>query len=353
MSSNPPANFKSSQNISGGAQVNPFKDKSVLITGGTGSLGKALLKKLTDMEVRKIIVFSRDELKQSMLQQQYPDLGGSSPYRYFIGDVRDKERLVRAFNNVDIVIHAAALKQIGACEYNCTEAMKTNVLGSMNVVEAAIDAGVAKVLLISTDKSSYPINFYGTTKKLAEGLFVQGNSYSGGTGTKFGVCRYGNVLGSRGSVVPIFIEQGKIGEITITDKRMTRFWITMKRAVELVIDSIGKMLGGEIFIPKIPSMRIVDLAYAIAPEARLTEIGIRPGEKINEILLNEDEARSATDCGNHYIIYPVHHWWTLNEQRNGVPLPDGYQYASDCNTEWLSQEQLRQIVSNPHYAEVV
>lgn len=332
--------------------MNPFKDKSVLITGGTGSLGKALLKKLTDMQARKIIIFSRDELKQSLMQQTHPDLGGSSPYRYFIGDVRDKDRLNRAFKGVDIVIHAAALKQVPACEYNVVEATKTNVLGSMNVVEAAVDAGVKKALLISTDKCSHPINSYGATKKLAEGLFVQGNSYSGANGTKFSVCRYGNVMGSRGSVIPIFMEQGKMGEITITDKRMTRFWITMGQAVALVANSIDKMLGGEIFIPKIPSMRIVDLAYAVAPNASLKEVGIRPGEKINEVLLNENEARSATDCGDHYRIYPVHHWWTVNNKQIGTSLPDGYKYASDCNTDWLSVEQLREIVSNTNYMEV-
>lgn len=325
--------------------LNPFKNKSVLITGGTGSLGKALMQQILDKKPKRIIVFSRDELKQSEMARVYPDTGGPCPVRYFIGDVRDKERLQRAFSGIDIVIHAAAMKQVPACEYNPIEAVQTNIFGTMNVIDAALDSKVDRVLLISSDKATNPINLYGSTKLTAEKLFVQANSYSGGWGTRFSVCRYGNVMGSRGSVIPVFQEQAKTGNLTITDRRMTRFWITMQQAVVLVENSLNWMQGGEIFIPKIPSMRVVDLAEAVAPGCSITEVGIRPGEKVNEILLNEDEARHAVDCGDHYLIYPLHSWWKADVSLKGKYLSDGFRYSSDCNLDWLSVEDMRSILT--------
>ena len=266
--------------------------------------------------------------------------------RYFIGDVRDLPRLRRAFNGVDIVVHAAALKQVPACEYNPMEAVKTNILGSSNVVEAALDAGVEKVLALSTDKAVNPVNLYGATKLAAEKLMVQSNAYAGGTNTRYSCVRYGNVVGSRGSVVPLFLKQRETGEVTLTDDRMTRFWISLDQGVQFVVRCIENMRGGEVFVPKIPSMKMVDLARAIAPEAKIRIIGIRPGEKLHEVLISEDEARTAVELEDMFVVQPAAAlWFGYHWSDVGKPLPDGFHYASDNNTEWLTVDEIRKIVA--------
>jgi UDP-N-acetylglucosamine 4,6-dehydratase len=321
-----------------------WKDYTVLITGGTGSFGRKFTEiMLQRYHPKKLIIFSRDELKQHEMRQVYPDTD-SSPIRYFIGDVRDRERLYRAFNGVDVVVHAAALKQVPACEYNPFEAVQTNIMGAKNVIDAAIDQGVKKVMAISTDKAVNPINLYGATKLCAEKLFVQGNSYAGGGNPHFSCARYGNVVNSRGSVVPMFLEQRKKGKVTVTDPRMTRFWITLEQGVNFVIRCIELMHGGEIFIPKIPSMKILELAEAIAPGSEITYIGIRPGEKLNEVLISEDESRHTVELEDMYIIQPVHPWWRVDNWAGASPLPDGFRYTSDTNTRWLSIEELRKVI---------
>ena len=317
-------------------------DKTILITGGTGSFGKKFTEiMLREYHPKKLIIFSRDELKQHEMRMSgfdHPSL------RYFIGDVRDRDRLYRAFAGVDIVVHAAALKQVPACEYNPFEAVQTNVVGAKNVIDVAIDQGVSKVMTISTDKAVNPINLYGATKLCAEKLFVQGNSYSGEGGPRFSCARYGNVAGSRGSVVPLFLQQRQNGKITITDPRMTRFWITLEQGVEFVIRCIEQMHGGEVFVPKIPSMNIVDLAKAVAPECEIEHIGIRPGEKLHETLVSEDEARHTVELDDMYIIQPVRSWWRVENWAGVRPLPDGFRHTSDTNTCWLSVEELRSLM---------
>ena len=316
--------------------------KTILVTGGTGSFGREFTKVvLKEYEPAKLIIFSRDELKQHEMRIEH-----SGPQmRYFIGDVRDRQRLVRAMEGVDIVVHAAALKQVPACEYNPLEAVKTNVLGAGNVIEAAIDKKVAKVMALSTDKAVNPINVYGATKLCAEKLFVQGNTYSGMEGTRFSCVRYGNVLGSRGSVVPTFMDQRDTGKITITDERMTRFWLTLEQGVHFVIRCIEAMQGGEVFVPKIPSMRIMDLAQAIAPACETEIIGIRPGEKLHEVLISGDEARSAVEMDDMFVIQPAFPWSkTLINWSHGKPLPDGFDYASDENDRWLSGDELERMI---------
>jgi UDP-N-acetylglucosamine 4,6-dehydratase len=316
---------------------------TVLVTGGTGSFGRRFTELvLKKYDPRKLIIFSRDELKQHDMRQLYPDTG-DSPMRYFIGDVRDRDRLQRAFSGVDIVIHAAALKQVPACEYNPFEAIQTNVMGAKNVIEAAIDQKIRKVLAISTDKAVNPSNLYGATKLCAEKMFVQANSYSGEGGTRFSCSRYGNVVGSRGSVIPVFREQQKSGTITVTDPRMTRFWLTLDQGIDFVIQSIDRMHGGEIFVPKIPSMNIMDLAKVVAGDCAIREIGIRPGEKLHEVLISEDEARQTVELEDVYIIRPAHPWWKT-ENWAGAPLPEGFRYASDTNDRWISDEELRALV---------
>jgi UDP-N-acetylglucosamine 4,6-dehydratase len=317
---------------------------SILITGGTGSFGKMFTNiMVNEYRPKKLIIFSRDELKQHEMRQLYPD-SGDSPIRYFVGDVRDRERLQRAFSGVDIVVHAAALKQVPACEYNPFEAVLTNVLGAKNVIDAAIDCGVKRVMAISTDKAVNPINLYGATKLCAEKLFVQGNSYSGEGGPRFSCARYGNVVGSRGSVVPLFLEQRKNRKITVTDPRMTRFWITLEQGVKFVIRCIELMHGGEIFVPKIPSMNIMDLVKAIAPDCEVEYVGIRPGEKLREVLISEDEARHTIELDDMYIIQPLHPWWRVENWAGAKPLPEGFRYTSDTNTRWLSVEELRRMI---------
>lgn len=320
-----------------------WNDKVVLITGGTGSFGKKFTKiLLAERKPKKVIIFSRDELKQHEMHMA----GFDDPrLRYFIGDVRDRERLVRAMHGVDIVVHAAALKQVPACEYNPMEAIKTNIIGTSNVVEAALDAGVAKVLALSTDKAVNPVNLYGATKLAAEKLVIQSNAYAAGKATRYSCVRYGNVVGSRGSVVPLFLKQRESGKITITDDRMTRFWLSLEQGVHFVIDCIEQMEGGEVFVPKIPSTTIIDLAKAIAPDAQIEIIGIRPGEKLHEVLISEDEARGTVERDGMYIVKPPQTLWKRDLTYEGKSLPDGFRYSSDNNSEWLDLEGIKQFIA--------
>lgn len=320
-----------------------WKEKVILITGGTGSFGKKFTKiLLEEQKPRKIIIFSRDELKQYEMQT----MGLNQPnLRYFIGDVRDRERLVRAMHGVDIVVHAAALKQVPACEYNPMEAIKTNINGSSNVVEAALDSGVKKVLTLSTDKAVNPVNLYGATKLAAEKLTVQSNAYAAGTATRYSCVRYGNVVGSRGSVVPVFLKQRESGKVTITDERMTRFWLSLEQGVRFVIHCIERMEGGEVFVPKIPSMNVIDLARAIAPHAEFNIIGIRPGEKLHEVLISEDEARNTVEREHMFVVKPPETLWARSLQYEGEPLPDGFRYSSDKNTQWLDIDGIKKFVA--------
>ncbi len=316
----------------------------VLVTGGTGSFGRKFVQiMLQEFRPKKLIILSRDELKQHEMRQQFPD-AGESPMRYFIGDVRDRERLYRAFHGVDVVVHAAALKQVPACEYNPFEAILTNVMGAKNVIDAAIDCGVGKVMAISTDKAVNPINLYGATKLCAEKLFIDGNAYAGDRGTRFGCARYGNVVGSRGSVIPIFLEQRRNGRITITDSKMTRFWITLEQGVRFVIRSIEHMQGGEIFVPKIPSMSILDLARALAPDCEVEFIGIRPGEKIHEVLVSEDEARCAVELDDTFVILPLGAGGATKGWPGGHPLPAEFRYASDTNPQQMNADTLGALI---------
>ncbi len=319
-----------------------LEGKNILVTGGTGSFGKKFTEVvLRDHNPSKLIIFSRDELKQHEMRRN----GFNDPrLRFFIGDVRDKSRLVRAMNGVDIVVHAAALKQVPACEYNPIEAINTNVNGARNVIDAALDTGVKVVVGLSTDKAVNPANLYGATKLCMEKLFVQSNVYSGEDGTRFSIVRYGNVVGSRGSVIPIFKSQKDSGQLTVTDPRMTRFWITLEQGIDFVIDSILATKGAEIFIPKIPSMNIVALAKVIAPEAQISVIGIRPGEKLHECLLSEDEARYAREYDKKYVIYPHHVWSALPVEEQICP-PEGFSYVSCSNDEWLSLENLAEMIA--------
>lgn len=316
--------------------------KTILLTGGTGSFGNKFVEiALKKYKPKVIRIYSRDELKQSQMKHVYGDI---DRLRFLIGDVRDRERLERAMHNVDIVVHAAALKQVPSCEYNPFEAVKTNILGAQNVINVAVDNNVKKVIALSTDKAVNPINLYGATKLCAEKIFVQGNSYSGEKGTKFSCVRYGNVAGSRGSVIPKFKEQKNSGTLTVTDKRMTRFWITLEEGVNFVLKCLEMMKGGEVFVPKIPSMKIVELADIIAPGCRIKEVGIRPGEKINEVLVTEDEARHTKEFDGFFVIEPEFHWWIKNNCKDGKKLKDGFRYSSDNNPIWLTREQMRRIL---------
>ncbi len=321
-----------------------WSKKVVLVTGGTGSFGKKLIRiMLNEYHPAKIIVFSRDELKQHEMRvagYDHPTL------RYFIGDIRDKERCIRAFDGVDVVIHAAALKQVPACEYNPMEAIKTNILGSSNVIDAAIDTGVSRVVALSTDKAVNPVNLYGATKLAAEKLFVQSNAYAGGREVRFACVRYGNVVGSRGSVVPVFLKQRESGKVTVTDDRMTRFWISLEQGVRFVIRAAENMHGGEVFVPKIPSMKVVDLARAIAPKAEVNIIGIRPGEKLHEVLISEDEARQTVELDDMFVVQPAESlWFGRDWESKGKLLEDGFRYASDTNQQWLNIEQIGKIIA--------
>jgi UDP-N-acetylglucosamine 4,6-dehydratase/5-epimerase len=326
-----------------------WSNQVVLITGGTGSFGKKLIEiLLREYQPAKIIVYSRDELKQHDMRASGFD---HASLRYFIGDVRDGERLRRAFNGVDIVVHAAALKQVPACEYNPMEAIKTNILGSSNVIDAALDTGVKRVLALSTDKAVNPVNLYGATKLAAEKLIIQSNYYAGEKEVLMSCVRYGNVVGSRGSVVPVFIKQRCNGSITITDERMTRFWITLEQGVRFVIRCIEQMQGGEVFVPKIPSMSITDLARAVAPQSQVTYTGIRPGEKLHEVLISEDEARTAVELEDMFVVMPAMSLMSKGKplgrdwEKVGTPLPDGFRYASNTNPQWLQIDALKEIIA--------
>jgi UDP-N-acetylglucosamine 4,6-dehydratase len=319
-----------------------WSEQEVLVTGGTGSFGKKFVEiMLREYHPRRLVIFSRDELKQHDMRAagfDHPSL------RYFIGDVRDPGRLQRAFSGATVVVHAAALKQVPACEYNPFEAIQTNIMGGRNVIDAAIDQGVCRILALSTDKAVNPINLYGATKLCAEKMFVQANAYAGTQETRVSCARYGNVVGSRGSVIPVFLEQRKHGRITITDPRMTRFWLTLEHGVRFVIRSIEQMHGGEIFVPKIPSMKLVDLAAAVAPGCAVEYIGIRPGEKLHEVLLSEDEARNAVEVDEMYIIQPSHPWWKKGNWVHARELPQSFRYTSDTNEQWLSHDQLHELI---------
>lgn len=315
--------------------------KSVLVTGGTGSFGKKFIRKILETNVKKVIVFSRDELKQYEMAQEFTD----KRLRYFIGDVRDKERLLRAFDGVDIVIHAAAMKHVEACEYNPFEAVKTNIYGAQNIIEAAIDRSVDRVIALSTDKAAAPINLYGATKLASDKLFIAANSYVGEKRTKFSVVRYGNVVGSRGSVVPFFDKKKETGVLPVTDERMTRFWITLDKGVRFVLDSLERMYGGEIFVPKIPSMSIIDLAKAIGPDCEIDIVGIRPGEKLHEVMITEDDARHTVEYEDYYVIAPEFKWWQSNIL-NGQAVSEGFVYSSERNDIWLSIEELEEVIDS-------
>jgi len=324
-----------------------FTGKTVLITGGTGSFGRRFTETvLKHHQPKKLIIFSRDELKQSQMQvefgeKEYPNV------RYFIGDVRDAARLHRAFDGVDIIVHAAALKQVPAAEYNPIEAIKTNVLGAANVIDAAIDRGVSKVIALSTDKAANPINLYGATKLCSDKLFVAANSYSGTHEIRFSVVRYGNVVGSRGSVVPLFLQKRKTGKLPITDERMTRFWITLDHGVKFVLQCLEEMRGGEIFVPKIPSMKLIDLARVIGPDCEIEIVGRRPGEKLHEVMVSEDDAQNTLEYDDFFAILPTIRNWDENQTRNGGrPLPEGFRYSSETNTQWLTVAELERMIGS-------
>jgi UDP-N-acetylglucosamine 4,6-dehydratase len=321
--------------------MSTLNGKTILVTGGTGSFGKKFAEIiLREHDPKSVRIYSRGELKQFEMQTRFKD----ERLRFLIGDVRDRDRLYRAMNRVDIVVHAAALKQVPACEYNPIEATKTNIDGAVNVIDAAIDNHIEKVMVLSTDKAVHPVNLYGATKMVAEKLFIQGNSYTGEGKTRFSCVRYGNVIGSRGSVIPLFKEQKKTGTITVTDERMTRFWITLEEGVYFVLNCIERMVGGEIFVPKIPSTNVMDLAEVIAPEAEKKAIGIRPGEKLHEVLLTEDEARHTKKFDDYFIIEPEHPFWRKDNFKDGKPLPEGFRYTSNNNDKWLTKGQLAKIV---------
>jgi len=321
--------------------MNIFDNKVILLTGGTGSFGNKFTEILLNENNPKAIrIFSRGEKKQLDMMNRFND----GKLRFFIGDVRDKDRLYRAMNNVDIVVHAAALKQVPACEYNPIEAIRTNIDGGANVIDTAIDNNVDRVMAIITDKAVHPVNLYGATKMTAEKLFIQGNSYSSKAKTKFSCVRYGNVIGSRGSVIPLFLRQKEDGILTITDERMTRFWITLDQGVNFVINSTEIMNGGEIFVPKIPSMKITDLADAIAPNCEKKIIGIRPGEKIHETLLTHDETRHSKEFENYFIIEPEHAF--RKDYKEGKSFKEDFKYSSDNNKEWITSKELNRLIEN-------
>jgi UDP-N-acetylglucosamine 4,6-dehydratase/5-epimerase len=320
-----------------------WQEQVVLVTGGTGSFGKKFVEvMLREYHPQKLIIFSRDELKQHDMRTggfDHPSL------RYFIGDVRDAQRLQRALSGATVVVHAAALKQVPACEYNPFEAIQTNIMGGRNVIDAAIDQGVHRVLALSTDKAVNPSNLYGATKLCAEKMFVQANAYAGAQDTRFSCARYGNVVGSRGSVIPVFLEQRKRGKVTITDARMTRFWLTLEHGVRFVLGCIERMHGGEIFVPKIPSMKLTDMAESIAPGCEVECIGIRPGEKLHEVLVSEDEARNTVELDDMYVIQPAHAWWRQKNWEGGRALAEGFSYTSDNNPRWLTNRELQELIS--------
>lgn len=323
-----------------------LNDKTILITGGTGSFGNQFLKMVLERyKPHRIIIYSRDEFKQHLIKTKLEEKYDISKVRFFIGDVRDKDRLMRAFDKVDYVIHAAAMKQVPACEYNPFEAVKTNIHGAQNVIDAAIDRGVKKVVALSTDKAVNPINLYGGTKLVSDKLFISANAYSKISGTKFSVVRYGNVAGSRGSVIPVFenLIQHGMKELPITDKRMTRFWITLEQGVELVFKALEESNGGETYISRIPSFYITDLAEAMLPEGNIKEVGIREGEKLHEVMVTKDDSYLTYEYDKHYIIYPHFDWWKFDSAKvgNGVKVEEGFEYNSGNNRQWMSVDDIR------------
>lgn len=327
-----------------------LNNKTILITGGTGSFGKKFLEMIfNNYTPKKVIIYSRDEFKQSVMQTEYRDKIDMSRVRFFIGDVRDRERLYRAFEGVDYVIHAAAMKQVPTCEYNPMEAIKTNIHGAQNVIDAALDKGVKKVVALSTDKAVNPINLYGGTKLVSDKLFTAANAYSGENGTVFSVVRYGNVAGSRGSVIPIWqnlLDNGK-KELGVTDMRMTRFWITLEQGVELVFKALEESKGGETYISKIPSFHIGDLAKAMCPDCTIKEIGIREGEKLHEVMITKDDSRLTYEYEKHYIIYPNYEWKRMADiLPGGKQVEDGFEYNSGTNSQWMNVEELREALKD-------
>ena len=326
-------------------------DKTILITGGTGSFGKSFIRHILEHHApKKIIIYSRDEYKQFVMAEDFA--ADAARLRYFIGDVRDKERLRRAFEGVDFVVHAAALKQVVACEYNPNEAIKTNIHGAQNVIDAALDMGVRRVVALSTDKAVGPVNLYGGTKLVSDKLFIAANAYAGHKDVNFSIVRYGNVAGSRGSVIPYFDSLIKSGqtELPITDARMSRFWISLEQGVQLVINALAEATGGETFVSKIPSFKVIDLAEAMLPGCRIKEIGIRPGEKLHEIMVTAEDAATTYEYEKHYIVYPQICW---NEKQkiapSGQKVSDGFAYSSDTNKDWLSVAQLRELAAQVEF----
>ena len=338
------------QKLTKGASKDTYmlSGKSILITGGTGSFGKKLVTTLLKKypSVRRLVIYSRDELKQFDMSQDYP----TSKYpamRYFLGDVRDRDRLRRAMEGIDIVVHAAALKQVPAAEYNPFEFIKTNIIGAQNIIESALEQGVKKVIALSTDKAAAPINLYGATKLCSDKLFVSANNFKGKHDIMFSVVRYGNVMGSRGSVIPFFLNKRNDGVLPITDERMTRFNITLEQGVELVLNALTRMWGGEIFIPKIPSYRIMDVAEAIAPQSRKTIIGIRPGEKLHEEMVTQTDSLNTIEFDRYFVILPSMPLWDVGKFTaafKGRPCPDNFHYSSGTNTEWLTVEEIREMI---------
>lgn len=325
--------------------ASPLNGSSLLISGGTGSFGKEFLSKvLTEHNPARVVIFSRDELKQYEMRQQWE---GDERVRFFLGDIRDRDRLTMALQGVDYVVHAAALKQVDTAEYNPMEYVKTNILGSENMVQASLAAGVKKVVALSTDKASSPVNLYGATKLTADKLFISSNHYAVDGGTRFAVVRYGNVMGSRGSVIPLFRRLAASGDpLPITDRRMTRFWITLPQAVDFVIDSFASMHGGELYVPRIPSMRVVDLAEAIAPGARTIEIGIRPGEKLHEEMISIEDARRTVRQKDRYVVQPTLAVWGGFHEARGAEVPDGFSYSSDTNDQWLAVHDIADLLDS-------
>ncbi|MGB8842719.1 MAG: UDP-N-acetylglucosamine 4,6-dehydratase (inverting) [Aliidongia sp.] len=335
------------------APYDQFDDKAILITGATGSFGRRFIRTLLERSrVRRVVIYSRDEFKQYEMQQELATGTAGQALRFFIGDVRDQNRLALAMREIDIVIHAAALKHVPAAEYNPMECIRTNINGAENVVQAALQCGVERVLALSTDKAANPINLYGASKLASDKIFVAANNLSGSVGTRFSVVRYGNVVGSRGSVIPFFrklIDQGA-ADLPITDDRMTRFWITLQQGVDFVAASIAMMRGGEIFVPKIPSMRVADLARCMAPDLPTRVIGIRPGEKLHEVMVTEDDSRQTLELDDRYVIEPAFNFWAREPyiDLGARPVPDGFRFASDTNTDWLDAERLGQLLMEAH-----
>ena len=320
-----------------------WRNSVVLVTGGTGSFGKAFVRKLLqEAPPKKLIIFSRDECKQFEMSNEFAD----RRLRFFLGDVRDRDRLHRAFQDVDVVIHAAALKQVPAAEYNPFEFVKTNIIGAANIIDAAIDRGVKRIIALSTDKAANPVNLYGATKLCSDKLFVTANAYAGGRDTKFSIVRYGNVIGSRGSVIPLFMKMRQTGVLKLTDERMTRFWLTLQQGVDFVLSSANMMQGGEIFVPEFPSMRLTDLAAAIAPDCKFEFCGMRPGEKLHETMVPRDEAPWCLEFDDRYVIQPSQLWWAPDEllKRGGKPVAEGFRYRSDLNDKWLTGQQILSLM---------